>query len=133
MKSRFASVFVAAATLLAGAAHAASIDKKESITLDRTAIIGGKVLPAGSYRIELATDPDTARFVRGKRTVAEAPCKIGLATLFYRGDAVHYRPGNGGHDRLIKIVFASSKLAIEFPAEVDGATDAPIAKAADRP
>jgi len=133
MKSRFASVFFVAATLLAGAAHAASIDKKESITLDRTALVGGSVLPAGNYRIELGADPETARFVQGRRTVAETPCKIRLAQVVYPGDAVHYRTGEGGTDRLIKIVFASSRLAIEFPAQADGATDAPIANTASRP
>jgi hypothetical protein len=132
MKSRFASVFLVAATVLAGAAHAASIDKKEHVTLDRAALVGGVVLPAGNYRVELAADPDTARFVVGKRTVAETTCKIRLAHVYYRGDAVHYLTGDGGHDRLVKLVFASSRLAVEFPTEVEGGTGAPIASAADR-
>jgi len=132
MKSRFASVFFVAATLLAGAVHAASIDRKEHVTLDRAALVGSSVLPAGDYRVELGADPDTARFVQKKHVVAETPCKIRLAQVFYRGDAVHYRTGQGGHDRLIKIVFATSRIAIEFPGEADGATEAPIASAADR-
>ena len=132
MKSRLASVFFVAATLLADAAPAASIDRKEHVTLDRAALVGGSVLPAGDYRIELGADPDTAKFVQKKHVVAETSCKIRLAELFYRGDAVHYLTGQGGHDRLIKIVFASSRIAIEFPTEADGATETPIASAADR-
>jgi hypothetical protein len=135
MKSRFASTLVLTATLLAGAAHAASIDKKEYVTLDRAAVVGGSVLPAGNYRVELASDPDTATFMQGKHAVAEAPCKIRLAPVFYRSDAVHYVSGDGGHDRLVKLVLASSRLAIEFPTDLVAATvatDSPAATEAVR-
>jgi hypothetical protein len=135
MKNRFASAFVLAATILAGAAQAASIEKKEYVTLDRTAVVGGSVLPAGNYRVKLAIDPDTATFLQGRRVVAEAPCKVRPAQVFYRGDAVHYLTGDGGHDRLIKLVFASSRLAIEFPTDLavaTVATDSPTATEAVR-
>jgi len=46
---------------------------------------------------------------------------------------VHYRTGDVGHDRLVKIVFASSKLAVEFPTDLSVVNDAPIATAAERP
>jgi len=120
MRKRFASVLLAATALLAGAAHAASIDKHPTVQLDRDAIVGGAVVPAGTYRLELATGRDTAKFVQGKRTVAEAPCKVGLAEADYPGTAVHYRTAEGGRDRLVKITFAGSHLAVEFPIELAG-------------
>lgn len=133
MKTRFAPVVVVAATLLAGAAHATSIARKQTVTLDHPAIVGESVLPAGTYRIDLFAGPDTARFLQGKRTVAESPYKVGLARILYPGDAVHYLSVDGGHDRLKKIVFASSGLVIEFPTEPVHGTDPTIVKAADRP
>ena len=133
MKSRLAPVLVVVATLLAGAAQAASTDRKETVKLDRPAIVGGGVIPAGIYKLDLSADGDTVRFVQGKRTVAEAPCKVGLAQVVYPGNAVHYRTGVGPQDRLIKIVLADSRLAIEFPIAPSGGTDASIATAADRP
>src|SRR5882672_5838192 len=131
MKSRFASVLVVVATLLHGAALAASRETRETIKIDRAAAVAGSVIPPGIYRVELAADMDSVRFVQGARTVVEAPCTVALTQLVYPGNAVHYRNVSGGQDRLIKIVLASSKLAIELPAEA-GATEPAIATAADR-
>ena len=132
MRSRIAAILVSATLLLAGHAHAGSIDKKETIKLDRASIVGNAVLQAGSYEIELSADPDKVRFVQGRRTVAEVPVKVGLATVVYPGNAVHYRTAENGEERLIKIVVAKSKLAIEplVPAGVEA--DVPIAKTSDR-
>jgi hypothetical protein len=118
MKIRMAPVLVVVAALLAGAAAAAPKEaKRQSISLDRPALVGGTVLPAGSYQLELIAGTDTARFVQRDRIVAEVPCKVGFAQVIYSGNAVHYRTGESGPDRLIKIVLASSKLAIVFPSE----------------
>jgi hypothetical protein len=46
----------------------------------------------------------------------------------YPGNATHVRTGDDGQDRLVKIVFASSKLAVEFPAEQAVSADASSAK-----
>jgi hypothetical protein len=132
MKNRFAPVLVVAATLLAGAAGAASRDARESIKVDRTAVVAGSVLAPGTYRVELAADMDSVRLVQAERTVVEAPCTVALTQLVYPGNAVTYRDGDGGREQLVKIVLAGSKLAIEFPAETTGASDASIANAVDR-
>lgn len=127
MRSRLASAFAVIAILLAARADAAPIDKQETIKLDRAAIVGNRVLPSGSYRIELSSDPDTVRFVQAGRTVAEAPCKLGLAAVVYPGNAVHYRTAEDGRDRLIKIVLADSKLAIALTAPAAQGSDAEVA------
>jgi hypothetical protein len=132
MKSRFPTVLVLTATLLAGAVHA-SYATKQHVTLDRPALLGETVLPAGEYRIDLFSGPDTARFVQGKRTVAEAPYKVTLVRLDHRGDAVHYLADDTGRERLIKIVFASSGLVVEFPIDGIGRAGASIADAVNRP
>jgi hypothetical protein len=133
MRKRFASVLVVAATLLAGAAGAASRDTREIIKVDRTALVAGSVIPAGTYRLELAADMDSVRLVEGGRTVVEAPCTVALTQLVYPGNAVTYRDGENGQDRLIKIVLADSKLAIEFPTDAAVAADGSSASAAGRP
>src|SRR6185436_11859456 len=115
MRNRMAPVLVVIAALVSGAASAASKQTKEIVSLDRPALVGGTVLPAGSYRIELVAGSDTARFVQKDHTVAEVPCKVGFAEVVYPGNAVHYRNGEGGPDRLIKIVLENPKLAIVFP------------------
>jgi hypothetical protein len=130
MRSRSVPVLVVAATLLAGAAGAAS---RETIRVDRPALVAGSVIPAGTYQVELAADMDAVRLVQGKRTVIEAPCTVALTPLVYSGNALHFREGQGGRDRLIKIVLASSKLAIEFPTDTAVATDGSAASAAGRP
>lgn len=129
MKSARASVLVAATILLAGAAQA-SADAQQTVRLDRAAIVGGTVLPAGTYHVDLAAGHDVARFVQGKRTIAEAPCKVEGAEVMYPGNAAHVRTDGDGQARLVKIVFASSKLAVEFPAEQAVAAEAPASKAA---
>jgi hypothetical protein len=131
MKSRIASVLVVAAALLAGSAQASSKATKESVKLDRATVVGETVLPAGTYAVELAPDHGTVRFVEKGQTVAEAPCRAEFAEAVYPGVAVHYRTGGDGPDRLVKIVFASSNLAIEFPGvrAVDG--DTPLANAVE--
>jgi hypothetical protein len=116
MKSRLAAVFAVTAALLAAGATGAAADKRETIKVDRAAIVGSSVIPSGTYRIELSSNPDIVRFVQGGRTVAEAPYKLGLATVVYPGNAVHYRTVEDGRDRLIKIVLADLKLAIEVSA-----------------
>jgi hypothetical protein len=132
MKSRLTPVLVVAATLLAGAAGAASRDSRETVKIDRSALVAGSVISPGTYKVELAADMDSVRLVQGERTVVEAPCTVALTPLVYPGNAVHYRDGQGGQDRLIKIVLAGSKLAIELPTEAEGATDGSLAKAANR-
>jgi hypothetical protein len=132
MNSRFTSALVVAATLWAGSAVAGSTTKKATIRLDRAALVGSTLIEPGTYQLELAPAGDTVRFVQGKRTVTEAPCSVGLEQPLYAGTAIHYRTGSGGADRLVRIVFADSKLAIQFPAEGTGGTDASLAKAADR-
>jgi hypothetical protein len=129
MKNRFAFVIVIAASLLAGAAHAATLTKKHSVTLDRPAMVGDSAIPAGTYKIEFLEGSETARFIQGTRTVAEVPYKVEPARSLNGGDEVHYVAGNSDHDRLFKIVFAGSKLAVEFPADVPVATNGPVAGA----
>jgi hypothetical protein len=131
MKSRLIPVLVVATTLLAGVAGAASRETRETIRVDREALVAGSVIPAGTYQVELSADMDAVRLVQGKRTVVEAPCTVALTPLVYPGNAVHYRDGQGGQDRLIKIVLADSKLAIEFDEAV--ASDGAVANAAGRP
>jgi hypothetical protein len=126
MKISRASVLVAATIFLASAAQA-SIDAQQTVNLDRAAMVGGTILPAGTYQVAVAAGKDVARFVQGKRTVAEAPCKVEVAEVMYPGNAAHIRTGDDGHDRLVKIVFASSKLQVEFPGE----QASPAAKAAE--
>jgi hypothetical protein len=133
MKSRIASAFVLAAALLAGASPASSKEAKQAVSLDRTAIVGTSVLPAGTYGIELAPGRETVRFVSKGRTVAEVPCRVEFAEVVYPGVAVHYRTGQTGVDRLVKIVFADSKLAIQFSRDTTVEGDAPLANAVERP
>jgi hypothetical protein len=133
MKSRIASLVVVAAALLAGASQAWSKDAKQTVKLDREALVGESVLAAGTYGVELSPGRDTARFVTKGHTVAEVPCRVELADVVYPGIAVHYATGGPGPDRLVKIVVESSNLAIEFPRESGGAGDAPVASAAGRP
>ncbi len=122
MRNRIASVLVLVSVLAFGAASAASKDRKEFVNVDRETVVGGSVLPAGTYRIDLSTGPDKARFIKGKDVVAEVPCSVGLADVVYSGNAVHYRTQAGDRDRLIKIVFADTKMAVEFPAEAVSAS-----------
>jgi len=132
MKSRFTSALVVAATLWAGSAIAASTARKETIRLDRAALVGGTLIQPGTYQLELAPAGDTVRFVQGKRTVTETPCSVGLEQPLYPGTAVHFRTGTGGADRLVRIVFADSKFAIHFPADGAGGADTSSTTAADR-
>jgi hypothetical protein len=129
MKSSRASALVAATILLAGATHA-SADAWQTFRLDRAAIVGVTVLPAGTYHVDLAAARDVARFVQGKRTVAEAPCRVEQVPPVYAGNATHVRIGDDGQARLVKIVFASSKLSVEFPGEPTVAAEASAGKAA---
>jgi hypothetical protein len=91
------------------------------------------VIEPGTYQLELIPGRDAVRLIQGKRTVAEAPCTVGLLRPTYPGTAVHYRTDTGGPDRLVKIEFADSKLAIEFPVETAAAADAAAGVAAGRP
>jgi hypothetical protein len=114
MKIRFLPVLLLVSSLAAVATLAAPADQHPYVHLDRDAIVGGTVVPAGTYRLEVAPGQKMAKFLQGKRTVAEAPCTVALANVVYAGTAVHYRNGNDGHDALVKIVFSSSNLAVEF-------------------
>ena len=118
MSRRNASILLILSSLIAGAAQAASaLPKRTTVTLDQPAKVGASVLPAGTYQVELSSD--VARFIQAKRTVAEAPVKVGVEAAQYRGNALHYK-NEAGQQRLLKIVFAPSGIAVEFPAEVTG-------------
>jgi len=132
MKSRITSALVVAATLWAGSALAGSTAKKETVRLDRAALVGATLIEPGTYQLALAPAGDTVRFVQGKRTVTEIPCSVERQEPLYPGTAIHYRTGSDGADRLVRIVFAHSKLAIQFLAEDPAGTEASLAKAADR-
>ncbi len=132
MRNRIAPVLFVAAALLAGASQAASLDKDQTVKLDRTALVGGSVVPPGTYRIKFASGPETAKFVQGKRTIAEVPCKVGLADVVYPGTAVHYRTDEAGTSRVTKIVFSSTKLAVEFPTAPAAAEDATVVDSGKR-
>lgn len=122
MSRRAASIFLLLSSLIAGAAHAGTaLPKRTTVTLDQPAKVGASVLPAGTYQVELGTAPDTARFVQAKRTIAEIPIKVGVEPAQYRGNALHYKTEDG-QQRLMKIVFASSGIAVEFPADAAGAS-----------
>jgi hypothetical protein len=115
MSRRIASVLLLLSSLLAGAANASSaLPKRTTVTLDQPAKVGASVLPAGTYQVELSSN--VARFVQAKRTVAEAPVKVGVEAAQYRGNALHYKD-EAGQQRLLKIVFAPSGIAVEFPAD----------------
>ena len=118
MRNRIVPIFFLSTLLLGGAAAAADLPKRASVTLQKPTLVGATVLPAGTYSVELA-DPTTARFTQGFRTVAEAPVKVGLERAVYRGTALHTRDEQG-QDRLVKVVLAPSGLAIEFASETAG-------------
>lgn len=109
-----AAVLAASLPLLTGRAEAAPAPRREEIKLDRSAAVGGALVPPGTYRVEIASDLATATLFQGKRPVATAPVHVGLAQVVYPGNAVHFRPEAGGADRLVKIVFADSRLSVEF-------------------
>ena len=118
-------------SLIAGAAQAASaLPKRTTVTLGQPAKVGATVLPAGTYRLELGNDPGIVRFVQGKRTVLEAPVKVGLEATHYAGNAVHYRT-EAGEQRLLKIVLAPSGIVVEFPAEAGSAGAGTVATSTD--
>jgi hypothetical protein len=123
------SILVAASILLAAAARA-SVAPKETIRLDRAAMVGGTVLPAGIYGVDLSVGRDMATFVQGKSTVVEAPCKVGSAHVPYRANAAHVVTGVDGQARLVKIELASLGLAVEFPVEQSITADGPVAETA---
>jgi hypothetical protein len=83
MKREFAAAVLATAALLADSAVAAPSGTKDTVKLARATAVGASVLPSGSYRVELSSNPDTVRFVQGGKTVAEAPCKVGVAAVAY--------------------------------------------------
>jgi hypothetical protein len=132
MKSRVASVLLVAATLVSGVVSAGSTGKQQTVRLDRDTVVGSTTLPRGTYRLNVAAGLTTATFVQGKHTVAEAPCKVEVVQAVYPDTAVHYRNGVGGPDRLIKIVFSGSNLAVEFETGPSDAGDASVADAAGR-
>jgi hypothetical protein len=115
MKNRIA--LAAALVFVAATAAGAGPAKPRTIELDRDAIVGTAVVPAGSYQLDFGVGRTTATFLQGKRVVAEVPVAVGLTQAIYAGTAVHYRATDAGHDRLLKIVFATDKIAVEFPAE----------------
>src|SRR5262245_62715748 len=128
MSRRIPSVLLLLSSLIAGAAHASTaLPKRTTLTLDQPVKVGASVLPAGTYQVELS--PDVARFVQAKHTVAEAPIKVGVEAAQYRGNAVHYK-NEAGQQRLLKIVFAPSGIAVEFPAEATS-TGASVATSTD--
>ena len=133
MKTRFAPVFILSAALLAGAVQAAPKATKQTVSLDRAALVGESVVPAGTYGLELAASHETVRFVTKGHTVAEAPCRVEFAEAVYPGVAVHYRTVDAGPEQLVKIVFADSNLAIEFPRDRGVEAEAPLANAVERP
>ena len=128
MSRRTASLLLLLSSLIAGAAHASALPKHTTVTLDQPAKVGVSVLPAGTYQVELGSAPDTARFVQAKRTIAETPIKVGVEAAQYRGNALHYK-NEAGQQRLLKIVFAPSGIAVEFP--VESAGGAAVATATD--
>ena len=109
-----ATLLAAGLPLLAGRAHAAPAPKREEIKLDRPATVGGAIVPPGTYRVEIASDLTTATLFQGRRPVATAPVHVGLAQVLYPGNAVHFRSEGGSADRLVKIVFADSRLSVDF-------------------
>jgi hypothetical protein len=132
MRYRIAPVVIAS-MFLGSAALAGARATKTSVTLPHATAVAGTVLPAGTYRLELDTaNPGTVRFVQGKRTVAEAPVKVGLDRSLYAGNSVHSRTVDG-QERLVKIVLGGSGLAIDFSGEAAGSSDPSIATTADRP
>jgi hypothetical protein len=131
MKNRIAPVLVVAFALLTGAVPAWSKDTKQTVKLDREALVGEAVLAAGTYGIELTPGRETARFLVKGRAVVEVPCQVELADAVYPGVAVHFLTESAGPDRLVKIVISSSNLAIQFPREPGVVGDTPVAKAAD--
>ena len=128
MSRRTASILLLLSSLLAGAAQASALPKRTTVKLDQPAKVGTAVIPAGTYRVELGTD--TARFVQGKTTVAETPAKVGVEAVRYAGNALHYR-SEAGQQRLLKIVFAPSGIAVEFPAEAESAGASPASASTD--
>jgi len=127
-----AAFLFAAATVALAASAGSDAPRKEKVHLDRPALIAGTLIPAGDYRVEIVPDLEKAVFTQGKRTVAEIPCRVGLTRPVYSGNAVHYKESAEG-DRLVRIVFADAKLAVDFAGSSFDAAAPGLAKTADRP
>jgi hypothetical protein len=117
---------------LSGSALAADPAKDEAIRLDRPALVGDTVIPAGDYRIRISPGLNEVTLTQGKRTVAVVPASVELTRPVYPGNAVHYRT-EGDPDRVVRIVFAKSRLSVEFGPEIAGTGDPSVTSVADRP
>jgi len=132
MRKPFQSVLLAAATVFLASIQVGAAPKRETIRLDHAVLVGGSVLEAGTYGVEIALGLDAVSFVQGRRVVTTVPCKVGLTQVVYPGNAIHSRTDDSGRDRIVKIVLADSKLAIDLATEAPGAQNDPIASATDR-
>src|SRR5262249_31733873 len=97
--------------------------------LDHPVFVGSTLVPAGTYRLEISSELDGVRLLKGASAVAAAPAKVDVARAVYPGIALHTRPQADGHDKLVRIVLPDEKLSIALAPAPARAADAPAAHA----
>jgi len=117
-------VFFALA-LTASSVHAA----QTTLSLSQPFKVNGAWVASGDYRVELAPSLDSMQLLQGHKVVASSPCRVTLVGGKLAGDEVHSRPDSEGHDVIVAVVLARSRMSIELLPSASSESAAGLASA----
>ena len=107
IKTVGALVCLGVMTMVPGWANAADYD----LHINNTAIISGKELKAGDYRMEIAGGK---AMIRGQKDSVEASVKVEEGDQKYSGTTVRYSMSPGGKYRIDEIHLGGTRTKVVF-------------------
>lgn len=91
----------------------------QRITIYRTGILNGVILPEGTYRLEVAPTLDAVTVFRNRQEIVKAPCRIALIERPLLGDSVSYGRAIDGKEAILRIQLQDTKLSFDFDTGIE--------------
>lgn len=128
-KTKLTASLLASSLLLAAGAFAGNTNKG-TLQVDETVTVGGKVLPAGNYKVEwVGSGPSVELSIsKGRDTVATVPAQVLPIQKAFAGSGYSTNADQAGNKALTEIFFGGKKYELTIGG-ASAATAAPSDKA----
>ena len=127
-KTKLTASLLASSLLLAAGAFAGNTNKG-TLQVDETVTVGGKVLPAGNYKVEwVGSGPSVELSIsKGRDTVATVPAQVLPIQKAFPGSGYSTNADQAGNKALTEIFFGGKKYELTI-----GGASAATAPASDK-
>jgi len=113
---KYLGIFLVSVVLVLAHAISGFAKTARNLDIEHAVVVNGTTLPAGQYAVrwEAQSTQASVEFVRNKKVIASAPCKLEDRGKKYNSSSVSYATNPNGANAISEIRFAGSSEVLVF-------------------